>query len=62
MGMGLICIGRCSHVCNAGFLTTDAARNKGVGIVMGEAYLHFAPRLVRITFTNQFSCSFSCYG
>ena len=39
-------IGRCSHVCNAGFLTTGAARNRGVGIVMGEAYLEFAPKLV----------------
>ncbi|KAL4979033.1 hypothetical protein BDW66DRAFT_116683 [Aspergillus desertorum] len=37
--------GRCSHVCNAGFLTTSAARNQGVGMVMGEAYLHFAPLL-----------------
>ncbi|KAL3471891.1 putative acetyltransferase, GNAT family [Aspergillus californicus] len=37
--------GRCSHVCNAGFLTTDAARNRGVGIVMGKAYLQFAPLL-----------------
>ncbi|KAL2819679.1 hypothetical protein BJX63DRAFT_358822 [Aspergillus granulosus] len=37
--------GRCSHVCNAGFLTTGAARNQGVGIVMGKAYLHFAPLL-----------------
>lgn len=38
--------GRCSHVCNAGFLTTIAARNQGVGMVMGKAYLHFAPLLV----------------
>ncbi|RDW78558.1 GNAT family N-acetyltransferase [Aspergillus mulundensis] len=37
--------GRCSHVCNAGFLTTNAARNQGVGMVMGKAYLHFAPLL-----------------
>ncbi|KAE8354655.1 hypothetical protein BDV28DRAFT_130430 [Aspergillus coremiiformis] len=37
--------GRCSHVCNAGFLTTAAARNRGVGLVMGEAYLDFAPKL-----------------
>ncbi|EAW11264.1 GNAT family N-acetyltransferase [Aspergillus clavatus NRRL 1] len=37
--------GRCSHVCNAGFLTMTAARNRGVGIVMGEAYLEFAPKL-----------------
>ncbi|KAE8320493.1 hypothetical protein BDV39DRAFT_213515 [Aspergillus sergii] len=37
--------GRCSHVCNAGFLTTVAARGRGVGIVMGETYLQFAPKL-----------------
>ncbi|OQE84996.1 hypothetical protein PENNAL_c0025G05781 [Penicillium nalgiovense] len=37
--------GRCSHVCNGGFLTTTAARGKGVGQAMGEAYLEFAPRL-----------------
>ncbi|KAL4788364.1 hypothetical protein BJX76DRAFT_353390 [Aspergillus varians] len=37
--------GRCSHVCNAGFLTTGAARNRGVGMVMGRAYLRFAPLL-----------------
>ncbi|KAI9376603.1 hypothetical protein BJX61DRAFT_255080 [Aspergillus egyptiacus] len=37
--------GRCSHVCNAGFLTTGAARNQGVGMVMGKAYLQFAPLL-----------------
>lgn len=43
----LIVTGRCSHICNAGFLTTSAARGKGVGIAMGETYLDFAPRLVR---------------
>ncbi|KAH3263107.1 hypothetical protein KXW23_006557 [Aspergillus fumigatus] len=37
--------GRCSHVCNAGFLTTAAARGRGVGIVMGETYLEYAPKL-----------------
>ncbi|PLB37287.1 GNAT family N-acetyltransferase [Aspergillus candidus] len=37
--------GRCSHVCNAGFMTTGAARNRGVGIVMGETYLEYAPKL-----------------
>ncbi|KAL4803772.1 hypothetical protein BDV18DRAFT_39161 [Aspergillus unguis] len=37
--------GRCSHVCNAGFLTTTAARGQGVGIVMGRAYLQYAPLL-----------------
>lgn len=38
--------GRCSHVCNAGFLTTTAARGKGAGKAMGRAYLQWAPRLV----------------
>jgi len=37
--------GRSSHVCNAGFLVTSAARNKGVGRLMGESYLDWAPRL-----------------
>ncbi|PYH46533.1 GNAT family N-acetyltransferase [Aspergillus saccharolyticus JOP 1030-1] len=37
--------GRCSHVCNAGFFTTPAARGRGVGNVMGETYLEFAPKL-----------------
>ncbi|KAK2677513.1 Zinc finger, H2C2-type, histone UAS binding [Fusarium oxysporum f. sp. vasinfectum] len=35
----------CSHVCNAGFLVTDASRNRGVGRLMGEAYLDWAPKL-----------------
>ncbi|KAJ5239326.1 hypothetical protein N7468_003945 [Penicillium chermesinum] len=37
--------GRSSHVCNGTFIVTDAARNKGVGRLMGEAYLELAPRL-----------------
>ncbi|KAJ5125782.1 hypothetical protein N7448_005096 [Penicillium atrosanguineum] len=37
--------GRCSHICNAGFITTTASRGKGVGQAMGEAYLEFAPKL-----------------
>ncbi|KAK5625150.1 hypothetical protein RRF57_000866 [Xylaria bambusicola] len=37
--------GRSSHVCNAGFLVTDLARNRGVGRLMGEAYLDWAPKL-----------------
>ncbi|MCJ1331921.1 hypothetical protein MMC10_008613 [Thelotrema lepadinum] len=37
--------GRSSHVCNGGFLVTDAARNKGVGRLMGECYLEWAPKL-----------------
>ncbi len=38
--------GRSSHVCNGGFLVTDGARNRGVGRLMGEGYLEWAPRLV----------------
>ena len=37
--------GRSSHVCNAGFLVSDVARNRGVGRTMGECYLEWAPRL-----------------
>jgi hypothetical protein len=40
--------GRSSHVCNGGFLVTDAKRNRGVGRLMGECYLEWAPLLVRI--------------
>ncbi|KAL1654303.1 Protein spt10 [Didymella pomorum] len=37
--------GRSSHVCNAGFLVTTAARNKGVGKLLGKQYLKWAPQL-----------------
>lgn len=37
--------GRSSHICNGGFLVSDAARNKGVGRLMGEGYLDWAPKL-----------------
>ncbi|KAL7272843.1 Protein spt10 [Rhizina undulata] len=37
--------GRCSHNCNAGFLTTAAARGRGCGKVMGTAYLEYAKQL-----------------
>ncbi|ORY15826.1 hypothetical protein BCR34DRAFT_153292 [Clohesyomyces aquaticus] len=37
--------GRSSHVCNGGFLVTDASRNRGVGRLMGETYLEWAPKL-----------------
>lgn len=37
--------GRSSHVCNGGFLVSDVARNKGVGRLMGEGYLEWAPKL-----------------
>jgi GNAT superfamily N-acetyltransferase len=37
--------GRSSHVSNGGFLVTDGARNRGVGRLMGESYLIWAPLL-----------------
>jgi hypothetical protein len=45
--------GRSSHVCNGGFLVTDAARNRGVGRLMGEGYLEWAPKLVGYEFLDQ---------
>lgn len=41
--------GRSSHVCNAGFLVTMARRNTGVGKLMGQTYLEWAPKLVSIS-------------
>lgn len=38
--------GRSSHVCNAGFIVTEASRGKGVGKELGKAYLEWAPKLV----------------
>ncbi|GJN71525.1 hypothetical protein PLIIFM63780_006140 [Purpureocillium lilacinum] len=37
--------GRSSHVCNGSFIVTDGSRNRGVGRLMGEAYIDWAPRL-----------------
>ncbi|RDA87028.1 hypothetical protein CP532_3240 [Ophiocordyceps camponoti-leonardi (nom. inval.)] len=37
--------GRSSHVCTGSFIVTDGSRNRGVGRLMGEAYLEWAPRL-----------------
>ncbi|KAJ6263743.1 N-acetyltransferase [Drechslerella dactyloides] len=37
--------GRCSHVCNGAFLTVKTARGKGVGGVMADAFLVYAPLL-----------------
>lgn len=45
--------GRSSHVCNGGFLVTDGARNRGVGRLMGECYLEWAPLLVSYLFLSQ---------
>ena len=37
--------GRCSHVCNGGFVVAEAFRGKGAGRVMGAAYLPIAAEL-----------------
>ncbi|KAJ3334613.1 hypothetical protein HDU93_007644 [Gonapodya sp. JEL0774] len=37
--------GRCSHICNGGFLTMPTHRNQGVGRVMARAFLRLAPAL-----------------
>ncbi|KAK6331801.1 hypothetical protein TWF718_002343 [Orbilia javanica] len=37
--------GRCSHICNGAFLTAKAARARGVGKVMAETFLVYAPLL-----------------
>ncbi|KAF2786699.1 histone acetyltransferase-like protein [Melanomma pulvis-pyrius CBS 109.77] len=37
--------GRSSHVCNGGFIVTEASRNRGVGKLLGRAYLEWAPKL-----------------
>ncbi|ODA76012.1 hypothetical protein RJ55_08294 [Drechmeria coniospora] len=37
--------GRSSHICNGSFIVTDGSRNRGVGRLMGEAYIDWAPRL-----------------
>lgn len=38
-------IGRCSHVCNAGFIVKHTVRGKGLGSEMGSKYLELASRL-----------------
>ncbi|KAK7202478.1 hypothetical protein BZA70DRAFT_242817 [Myxozyma melibiosi] len=38
-------IGRCGHVCNAGFLVSDKARGQGVGKTLGKQYVQWAPKL-----------------
>lgn len=43
--------GRSSHICNGGFIVTDAARNRGVGRLMGEGYLEWAPKLVGVFYS-----------
>jgi len=48
--------GRSSHVCNGGFLVTEAARNRGVGRLMGEGYLEWAPKLVSMKYSRFPTC------
>lgn len=38
-------IGRCSHVCNAGFIVNHTVRGLGLGKEMGRKFLEWAPRL-----------------
>lgn len=35
--------GRCSHICNAGFIVQPSARGQGIGRLMGESMLAIAP-------------------
>lgn len=37
--------GRCSHVCNGGFITDPQRRRRGVARLMGHAFLRFAKEL-----------------
>ncbi|EMD33140.1 hypothetical protein CERSUDRAFT_118204 [Gelatoporia subvermispora B] len=37
--------GRSSHICNAGFLVPPIMRAKGIGLALGQSYLHYGPRL-----------------
>ena len=37
--------GRSSHICNGGFLVSPAHRGFGVGRLLGEAYIAYAPQL-----------------
>mmetsp|Transcript_19972 Transcript_19972/g.28415 ORF Transcript_19972/g.28415 Transcript_19972/m.28415 type:complete len:285 (+) Transcript_19972:38-892(+) len=37
--------GRCSHICNGGFITSPSYRNRGVATLMGSAFLQIAKDL-----------------
>lgn len=37
--------GRCSHVCNGGFIVSREERGKGLGTIMGHSFLKFAKDL-----------------
>lgn len=56
-------IGRCSHVCNAGFIVNHMRQRMGLGKELGRKYLDIAPRLgyvysvFNLVFeTNEASC------
>ncbi|OMJ07307.1 L-azetidine-2-carboxylic acid acetyltransferase [Smittium culicis] len=36
--------GRCSHICNGGFIVSKDARGKSIGYALGQAYLDLAPK------------------
>ncbi|KAK9452517.1 hypothetical protein V1511DRAFT_519610 [Dipodascopsis uninucleata] len=38
-------IGRCDHVCNAGFLVSSSKRGEGIGSQLGKQYIQWAPKL-----------------
>ena len=38
-------VGRCSHVCNAGFIVNHVKRGLGLGSELGKKYLDIAPQL-----------------
>ncbi|CAF2733101.1 unnamed protein product [Rotaria sp. Silwood2] len=37
--------GRCSHICNGGFITSDMYRNQGIGKIMALAFIEIVPLL-----------------
>ncbi|KAJ3000067.1 hypothetical protein HDV02_000715 [Globomyces sp. JEL0801] len=37
--------GRCSHICNGGFIVSQQSRGNGVGMAMGKAFLQLAPAM-----------------
>ncbi|CAF3781011.1 unnamed protein product [Rotaria socialis] len=37
--------GRCSHICNGGFITSEMHRNQGIGKIMGKAFIEIVPLL-----------------
>jgi L-amino acid N-acyltransferase YncA len=37
--------GRCSHICNGGFIVEPVHRGKGVGKAMGRAFIKIAPAM-----------------